>query len=52
MNIYLDGNKVYGVSASSLSKSLATGAGTHRLTVQAKDSSAATINKTINITVK
>ena len=52
MNIYLDGVKVYGVSASSLSKSLTAASGIHRLTVQAKDSSAATINKTINITVK
>ena len=52
MNIYLDGVKVYGISASSLSKSLSTTAGTHRLTVQAKDSSATVTNKTINITVK
>jgi hypothetical protein len=52
MNIYLDGTKVYGISASSLSKSLTAAPGTHRLTVQARDSSAVTSNKTINITVK
>jgi hypothetical protein len=52
MNLYLDGIKNYGVSAATLNRSVSTTAGTHRLTVQTKDSSGALISKSITVTVK
>jgi len=40
MNIYIDGNKVAGVSSSSIDKYVSASAGSHSITVQAKDSAA------------
>jgi phospholipase C len=51
MQIYLDGTKVYQVSGGSLHTSLTIAAGTHRLTVQAKDSAGQIFKSTVNITV-
>ena len=52
LQIYLDGAKVYEVLASSLNTSLSMTAGTHRLTVQAADSTGLIFKTTINITVQ
>jgi hypothetical protein len=52
INLYLDGVKKVGVSGATLNTTVSTTSGTHRLTVQTKDSSGAIINKSINITVK
>jgi phospholipase C len=52
LQIYLDGVKVYEVKASSLDTNVTIGStGTHRLTVQAKDSAAQVFKTTINVTV-
>jgi hypothetical protein len=52
LQIYLDGVKVYEVLASSLSTSLSMSSGTHRLTVQAADSTGLIFKTTIYITVQ
>ena len=51
LQIYVDGAKVYQVSGSSLDTSLSLNSGSHRLTVQAKDSTGAIFKSTIFITV-
>ena len=51
MNIYIDGNKVAGISSSSIDKYVSASAGSHRITVQAKDSAGSLFGKSINVTV-
>lgn len=51
MQIYVDGAKVYQVSASPLNTTLSMSSGGHRLTVQAQDNAAVIFKSTINITV-
>ena len=51
MQVYVDGVKVYEVHGNTLSTSLSVATGTHRLTVQAYDSSNRVFNTPINITV-
>lgn len=51
VNLYVDGNKVAGVSGSSIDKYVTASAGAHRITVQAKDSSGSVFSKAINVTV-
>ncbi|HEY3928774.1 MAG TPA: alkaline phosphatase family protein [Candidatus Koribacter sp.] len=51
LQIYLDHVKVYQVSGKSMNTSLSMSTGTHRLTVQAKDSTGKVFNSTVNITV-
>jgi phospholipase C len=52
LQIYLDGVKVYEVKAKSLDTNVPISTtGTHRLTVQAKDSAAQVFKTTINVTV-
>ncbi|HWR35801.1 MAG TPA: alkaline phosphatase family protein [Clostridia bacterium] len=51
MQIYVDGVKAYQVSAAELNASLAMSTGTHRLTVQAQDSTGAIFKQTIYINV-
>jgi hypothetical protein len=49
--VYVDGAKVWEEPSNEVDIPIQMSAGTHRLTVQAKDSSGATFKKTINITV-
>ncbi len=51
MQIYVDGVKVYQVSGGSLHTSLSMATGSHRLTVQAKNSAGTIFKSTVNITV-
>jgi phospholipase C len=51
LQIYLDGVKVYQVAAGTLNTNLVTASGTHRLTVQAKDSAGVIFKSTIYVTV-
>jgi hypothetical protein len=51
MNIYLDGNKVASGTSSSIDKYVSSGAGSHRITVQAEDSSGSIFKKSIYVTV-
>lgn len=51
MQIYLDGVDVYHVVANQLNTNVTMSAGTHRLTVQAQDSTKAVFKTTENITV-
>jgi phospholipase C len=51
MQIYLDGSKAYQVSGTSVSTDLTIADGSHRLTVQAIDSTNATFKSAVNITV-
>lgn len=52
LQIYLDGVKVYQVSANSLDTNVAINtSGTHRLTVQAKDSAGAIFKQSISVSV-
>src|SRR3954453_6263459 len=51
LQIYVDGAKAYQVAESSLDTSLSLNSGSHRLTVQAKDSTGAVFKSTIFITV-
>jgi phospholipase C len=51
MQIYLDGVKVYEVSANSLNTNVTMSAATHRLTVQAYDTASQIFKSTIYITV-
>jgi len=51
MQIYLDGVKVYQAYASTLDTYVSMAAGTHRLTVQAKDTSGVIFKSTEYITV-
>ena len=51
LQIYLDGAKVYQVNAKTLNTNVSMANGTHRLTVQAKDSANQTFKSTVNITV-
>src|SRR3954447_13750966 len=51
MQVYLDGVKAYQVSGTSISTDLAIADGSHRLTVQAIDSTNATFKSSVNITV-
>lgn len=50
-NLYLDGNKVAGVSGGTIDKYLSAGGGSHRIVVQAKDKSGSLFSKAINVTV-
>jgi phospholipase C len=51
MQIYLDGVKVYQVASNQLNTNVTMTSGTHRLTVQAQDSTGAIFKSTINVTV-
>ena len=52
MQIYLDGVKVDQVSGDTIDRPVTMSAGTHRLTVQAKDSISQTFKQTISVTVQ
>jgi hypothetical protein len=51
MFIWVDGVKTWTGTGGSVNTSLAMATGTHRITVQAKDSSAKTFQSTVNVTV-
>jgi Big-like domain-containing protein len=51
VQIYLDGKAVFTVSGGSLNTSIAASTGTHKLTVQAKDSAGTIFKQTISINV-
>jgi hypothetical protein len=51
MQLYVDGVKTYQVSGSTMNTSAAMSAGTHRVTVQAKDANAIFYKQTAYITV-
>lgn len=51
MAVWLDGSKVYQVSANTVNTTLPAAAGTHRVTVQAKDSAGTLFAKTVYTTV-
>ncbi|HEU5404059.1 MAG TPA: hypothetical protein VFU86_22075 [Terriglobales bacterium] len=50
-NLYLDGHKVAGVSGGTLDKYISAGSGSHRIVVQAKDSSGSLFSKAIYVKV-
>jgi hypothetical protein len=50
-NLYLDGKKIAGVSGGSIDKYVSAGSGSHRIVVQAKDSSGSQFSKAIYVTV-
>lgn len=51
MQIYIDGSPVLTSSGATLDKSITLAVGTHRLTVQAKDTAGVIFKQTIYITV-
>jgi hypothetical protein len=52
MAVYLDGVKKYGVTGATLKTGISASSGSHKVTVQAKDSSGTIIQKSINIAVQ
>ena len=52
MKIYKDGTEVLRVTTSSLSTSISAGAGSHKFTVSAWDSTGALYKSSVSVTVK